>query len=505
MKSRGTEEMKPRAVYLEMKGIRKSFGATHALDGVDLRVQAGQVLALVGENGAGKSTLMKILSGVLHPDAGGMMLDGKPYTPRNPHDARLAGVAMVYQELSLAPHLSVTENIMLGMEPANFGVVNRSEARRLALDALAQLGHSDIPPNVPVGRLSVAERQIVEIGRALAIGCRVLVLDEPTSSLAAADIERLFVLIRRLRDQGKAIIYISHFLEEVKKISDRFVVLRDGRSVGEGKTKSTPLKRVVTLMVGREVTDFYPRSRRKSGDVILRANDLTGEAKPVAASFELHRGEVLGIAGLMGAGRSELLRTIFGLEPIRRGEIKLGVYSGPASPSLRWTQGMGMVSEDRKNEGLAMGLSVADNVTLSRLTGFGPAGMVFPRRQNQSASTWMDKLQIRCQGPGQRVIHLSGGNQQKVAIARLLHHDVDVFLLDEPTKGIDIGSKVEIYRLIDELAKRGKSVLFVSSYVPELLGVCDRVAVMSRGHLHRARPAKSLDESEAMMEATGAL
>jgi ribose transport system ATP-binding protein len=499
------EEMKPQALYLEMRGIRKSFGATHALDGVDLRVQAGEVLALVGENGAGKSTLMKIFSGVLRPDAGSMKLDGKSYTPRNPHDARLAGVAMVYQELSLAPHLSVAENIMLGMEPANLGVVNRSEARRLAMDALAQLGHSDIPPTIPVGRLSVAERQIVEIGRALAIGCRVLVLDEPTSSLNAEDIERLFVLIRRLRDQGKAIIYISHFLEEVKDISDRFLVLRDGRSVGEGKTKSTPLKRVVTLMVGREVTDFYPRSRRKSGEVILGVNDLTGLTKPIAASFELHRGEVLGIAGLMGAGRSELLRTIFGLEPIRRGEIKLGVYSWPASPSHRWMQGMGMVSEDRKNEGLATGMSVADNVTLSRLTGFGPAGTVFPRRQNQSASTWIDKMQIKCQGPRQPVVYLSGGNQQKVAIARLLHHDVDVFLLDEPTKGIDVGSKVEIYRLIDELAKRGKSVLFVSSYVPELLGVCDRVAVMSRGHLHRARPAKSFDERKAMMEATGAL
>ncbi|MBI3112740.1 MAG: sugar ABC transporter ATP-binding protein [Ignavibacteriales bacterium] len=489
---------------LTMKGICKCFGATVALGGVDLRVRGGEILALVGENGAGKSTLMKVLSGVLEPDAGTMTLDDRPFSPRNPQEARREGIAMVYQELSLAPHLTVAENIVLGMEPVRFGLVQRTTMERAAFEALSQLGHEDIPVGVRVDSLPIAERQLVEIGRALASGCKVLVLDEPTSSLTAGDIDRLFVLLRRLKEQGHAVIYISHFLEEVKRVSDRFVVLRDGMSVGEGTTGSVPMQEMITLMVGREVADLYPRSERIQGDVILDVTGLMGREKPSSASLKLHRGEVLGIAGLMGAGRSELVRAIFGLDPVRRGDIRLGAYSGPASPVRRWKQGMGMVSEDRKNEGLAVSLSVADNITLSRLNVFGPFGMLFPDRQDKAAQIWIEKLQVRSRGPRQPVASLSGGNQQKVAIARLLHHDVDVLLLDEPTRGIDVGSKAEIYRLIDELAANGKAILMVSSYLPELLGVCDRVAVMSRGRLHPARPVKELDEHTMMMEATGA-
>ena len=490
---------------LAMQGIRKRFGATVALGGVNLRVHAGEILALVGENGAGKSTLMKVLSGVIQPDEGSMKLDSRDFAPRNPHAARREGIAMVYQELSLAPHLSVAENIVLGMEPVRFGLVQRAAMERKAFEALSQLGHEDIPVGVRVDRLPIAERQLVEIGRAVASGCRIFVLDEPTSSLTAGDIERLFTLLRRLKGQGHTVIYISHFLEEVKEISDRFVVLRDGTSVGEGATGSTSLEQIVTLMVGRKVADLYPRSKRIQGDVILDVTDLMGREKPSSASLKLHRGEVLGIAGLMGAGRSELLRALFGLDPIRRGDIRLGAYSGPASPVKRWRQGMGMVSEDRKNEGLAVSLSVADNITLSRLNVFGPFGMLFPDRQDKAARTWIEKLQIKSRSPRQAVASLSGGNQQKVAIARLLHHDVDVLLLDEPTRGIDVGSKAEIYRLIDELAAKGKAILMVSSYIPELLGVCDRVAVMSRGRLRAARPVKELDEHGMMIEATGAL
>ncbi|HEX9829421.1 MAG TPA: sugar ABC transporter ATP-binding protein [Bacteroidota bacterium] len=488
---------------LEMRGIHKRFGATIALDGVDVRVQSGEVLALVGENGAGKSTLMKVLSGVVQPDAGNMLLNGKPFTPRHPHDARMAGVGMVYQELSLAQHLSVEENILLGMEPARMGFLNRPEMRRLAADAIAQLGRSDIRLDLRVGSLSIAECQLVEIARAVAVGCRVLVLDEPTSSLTVADSERFFELTHRLKKQGNAVIYISHVLEEVKQISDRFIVLRDGKSVGEGKTPSASTKQIISMMVGREVDDLYPRSKRKAGDVLLEVNNVAGDVKPVSASFELRRGEVLGIAGLIGAGRSELLRSIFGLDPVRRGEIRIGVYAGAASPVLRWTQGMGMVSEDRKNEGLAVSLSVSDNITLSRLDGFGPFGTVLPSRQDLATSTWVQRLNIKIQHLRQAVSSLSGGNQQKIALARLLHHDVDVFLLDEPTRGIDVGSKVEIYKLIDELATRGKAILMVSSYLPELLGICDRIAVMRRGELHSARPVADLDQHSVMSEATG--
>jgi ribose transport system ATP-binding protein len=502
---------RPAEPRLRMQGIRKRFGATLALGGVDLSVAPGEVLALVGENGAGKSTLMKVLSGAHRPDDGEMWLDGEAYRPRMPLDARRAGVAMIYQELSLARHLSVAENIVLGVEPGAGPVMGWKQARRIAADALRQLGRPDIPVDAPVGRLSIAAQQLVEIGRAVAIGCRVLVLDEPTSSLTRQDIRLLFDLVNRLKSQGISIIYISHFLEEVKEISDNFTVLRDGRSVGAGRTRDARTDEIIKLMVGRDVEDLYPRSARSAGDELLKFNGLAGRGKPQLASLSLRRGEVVGIAGLIGAGRTELLRTLFGLDPVKAGEVRVGTYFGPASPHRRWAQGMGLVCEDRKTEGLALGLSIADNLTLSLLKGLGPLGLVFPSRQERASRKWIDRLGIRCRAPGQPVGSLSGGNQQKVAIARLLHHDVDLLLLDEPTRGIDVGSKAQIYRLIDQLAtgdpstgRQPRAVLMVSSYLPELLGVCDRIAVMCRGRLGPARPVSQTNEHQIMLEATGA-
>lgn len=499
------------APRLRMEGVRKRFGATVALAGVDLTVRAGQVLALVGENGAGKSTLMKVLSGAHHPDEGSMWLDGKPYQPRNPLDARRAGVAMIYQELSLAPHLSVAENILLGVEPNSGPIMPWPKVRQTAADAMRQLGRPDIPIDVPVRKLSIASQQLVEIARAIAVGCRLLVLDEPTSSLTSHDIRLLFDLVRRLRSQGISIIYISHFLEEVQEISDVFAVLRDGKSVGAGTTADVPTSRIISMMVGRDVHDLYPRSNRQPGEQLLSAEDLAGLGKPQLASLEIRRGEVLGIAGLIGAGRTELLRTLFGLNPVKRGTIRVGVHTGPASPKARWGQGVGLVSENRKEEGLALGLSIADNLTLSRLRGLGPAGIVLPARQQTAARRWVDRLAIKCRSTTQSVGNLSGGNQQKLAIGRLLYHDVDLLLLDEPTRGIDVGSKAQIYRLIDELAcgdaatgRKPRGVLMVSSYLPELLGVCDRIAVMCRGCLGPARQVGQTDEQQIMREATGA-
>jgi ribose transport system ATP-binding protein len=556
-----------------MQGVRKRFGATLALDGVDLEVDRGEVLALMGENGAGKSTLMKVLSGAHQPDEGKMWLAGEPYHPRNPLEARRAGVAMIYQELSLAPHLSVAENILLGLEPGRGPLLDWASMRRQAAEAMAQVGHPEMRLDTPVARLSVGEQQLVEIARAVAIGCRVLVLDEPTSSLTREDIGRLFALVRRLKAQGHAIIYISHFLEEVKEISDRYTVLRDGRSVGGGETASAAEDQIIALMVGRKVDDLYPRSPRRPGDVVLEVRDLGGAAKPQSATLALRRGEVLGIAGLVGAGRTELLRAIFGLDTVRRGEIKVAALGeargetagvrrrtnhrgtedteagregsmararrGPdapmrpsvaapphslpaaasvssvplwllqsasrfrtssrsAAPAERWAQGMGMVSEDRKNEGLALGLSITDNLTLTCLPAF-----FSPARLDRGGREWADRLAVRYRGMRQSVGDLSGGNQQKVALARLLYHEADVLLLDEPTRGIDVGSKAEIYRVIDELACRGKAVLMVSNYLPELLGVCDRVAVMCRGILGPARPVEEVNAHQLMLEATG--
>jgi ribose transport system ATP-binding protein len=364
---------------------------------------------------------------------------------------------------------------------------------------MSQLGRPDIAPDLQVAKLSIAERQLVEIGRAVAIGCRVLVLDEPTSSLTLKDIGRLFELVRRLKAQGLAIVYISHFLEEVREISDRFTVLRDGKSVGEASTAETPNARIISMMVGRDVEDLYPRSPRHAGKVLLEVNDIAGSAKPQAASLELRQGEVLGIAGLIGAGRTELIRTIFGLDAVKRGNIKVAAYTGNSSPPQRWMQGVGMVSEDRKAEGLALGLSIADNLSLTKLR-----WLVSPSRQRAQSARWIDRFGIRCRSATQPVGHLSGGNQQKVAIARLLHHDVDVLLLDEPTRGIDVGSKAQIYQVIDELAGRGKAILMVSSYLPELMGVCDRIAVMCKGRLGNAVPVGQTNEHQIMLQATGA-
>ena len=486
---------------LQMRDIRKRFGATVALDGVNLEVAAGEVLALVGENGAGKSTLMKVLSGAHAPDSGEMFLEGQPYAPRSPLDARKSGVAMIYQELSLAPHMTVAENILLGLEPTRGPLLDLKVLRQSALAALEEVGLSHVAPETIVAELSVAERQLVEIARAVALGSRVLVFDEPTSSLTQADIRRLFALVNRLRASGHAIVYISHFLEEVMELSDRFTVLRDGKSVGGGVTAQAQPSDIIALMVGRDVADLYPRSKREAGEVVLEISGLSGpDGKPLGANLKLRRGHVTGIAGLVGAGRTELMRVIFGLDAVKSGEIKVGEYSGAANPAQRWDQGVGMVSEDRKIEGLALELSIAENLTMTKIPMF-----FNPLARQQTATKFAKDLSVKCASVAQDIGALSGGNQQKVAIARLLYHGADVLLLDEPTRGIDVGSKAQIYRVIDELALSGKAILMVSSYLPELLGTCDEIAVMNRGRLSEALPVSQVTEQSIMREATGAV
>jgi ribose transport system ATP-binding protein len=466
----------------EMRGVRRTFGATVAVDHVDLAVRPGEVCALVGQNGAGKSTLMSILAGALRPEAGTLWLRGEPFRPRRPLDARRAGIAMIHQELSLAPHLTVMENILLGDEPARAGIVRWEAMRGRTRQALARLGRSDISPDTIVGDLSLPAQQMVEIARALATGARVLVMDEPTSSLGRDDVRRLFDVIAQLKRDGHAIVYISHFLEEVREVADRIVVLRDGR-VTATLPATAPASDIVAAMVGQGLEQLYPRSPRQRGEPLLTIDDR-GES----AGLTLHRGEIVGIAGLVGAGRTRLVRTLF--------------------QRRQWAQGVGMLSEDRKGEGLAVSLSIADNLTLSKLDDFGPGPLVFPARQDRAAGHWIDRVKIRARSPRQAVEELSGGNQQKVALARLLHHDVDVLLLDEPTRGIDVASKAQIYALLDGLvaasAAKPRGILLVSSYFPELLGLCDRIAVMRKGRLGPARPASELTEHQLVLEATGA-
>jgi ribose transport system ATP-binding protein len=482
-----------------MSGITKRFGATLALNGVELTVEKGEVHALVGENGSGKSTLMRILAGAIQPDEGSMTLDGKPYHPASPMDARRAGIAMIYQELALCPDLSVTENVLLGMEDTRFGVVRRAEQHARVREALTRLGYPDLDLNAPVRTLPIAVRQVVEIARAVALGSTVVVLDEPTSSLTGHDTERLFEVVETLKAEGHAIIYISHFLDEIERLADRLTVLRDGNNVGALPAKEIDANGIVAMMVGRTIEDAYPRSQRTAGEVLLEVKDLAGRPKPDEATLELRRGEVLGIAGLNGSGRTELLRTIFGLEAVRSGKVRIGRYEGGGAPHQRWDQGLGMLSEDRKEEGLALSMPIADNLTLTKL----PV-LISSSKQAADSREWIDRMNVKCRGPEQAIGELSGGNQQKVAIARLLYHDVDVLLLDEPTRGIDVGSKEQIYGVIDALALQGKAVLMVSSYLPELLGVCDRIAVMHKGRLGTVRPVHEWTQESIMQEAAGA-
>jgi len=489
---------------LAMRGVSKRFGAVQALHEVDLSVQPGEVHALIGENGAGKSTLMRILAGALAADSGRIELAGQPYAPPDPHAARHAGVAMIYQELSLAPHLSVEEDILLGIEPRRFGLLRRSQLRQRAHQVLELLQHAELTPARKVGALSPGARQLVEVARALATDARVVVMDEPTSALASHEVERLPEVVARLRTRGVSVIFISHVLEELERIADRYTVLRDGRSVATGSLAGTTRAQLVEAMVGRSLSEIFPRVEHSIGAPVLELRALAGRRLPHEASCVLRRGEIFGIAGLMGAGRSELLRALFGLEPIAAGEVRVAAASDRGHPPwIRRQQRIGLVSEQRKEEGVALALSVTENLTLPVLGRVSRAGLVRPRAQRALAQQHCDALGVRCADLSQPIAALSGGNQQKVALARLLACDAQILLLDEPTRGIDVGSKAEIYRRIGELARGGKAVLMVSSHLPELLGVCDTIAVMRRGRLGAARPVQAWTQAELMQEALG--
>jgi ribose transport system ATP-binding protein len=485
----------------EVRGVRKSFGAVRALRGVDLTVCAGEVHALVGENGAGKSTLMKVLSGAHHADEGEIRMHGQPYEVTSPVQARQHGVAMIYQELNLAPDLSVAQNLVLGMETSIFGFAR--DPRELMHEKLAMLDHAHLDLDLPVRELPIGTQQVVEIARALVSEARVVIMDEPTSSLSAADAEALFKVVRRLADSGIAVIYISHFLEEIQRLADRYTVLRDGETVGTGSMQGVTLQDIVRLMVGRDLDEMFPYTPHEISETVLEVSALQGRRLPHDVSLNLHQGEILGIAGLVGSGRSETVRSLFGLQQadgtvrINGRDIRVASYS----PGKALRDGLDLLSENRKEEGLATELSIRLNTCLSSLGRLAKFGFISDRAEREVAEIERQKLAIKCDNTDQPASSLSGGNQQKVALARILHHDSDILFLDEPTRGIDVGSKAEICRLIGELAARGKAVVVISSYLPEVMGVCDTLAVMHRGRLSPVRPVAEWTEESIMLYA----
>ncbi len=492
---------------LTLDAIEKSFGPVSVLRGVTMSVAAGEVHALLGENGAGKSTLMRILLGVETADRGAMELGAETYRPRTPRDARARGVVMVPQERTLCLDLTVEENVVLGLEPTQGGFLQRRAARAVAERAM-QLVTGDprkIPLDVPARELRVADQQLVEIARALAQGgvadegsarvrARVLVLDEPTASLGHEDAARLFERVRALRDSGLAIILVTHFLRDVRAHADRYTVLRDGRVQGQGDPKTTPPERIVAEMLGRELqaarrdTEAAVEAAPKEDgrEVLLEVEGLAGVDRPRSVSFVLRRGEVLGIAGVVGSGRTETLRLIAGLDARRAGRIE-----------LRAPRGAGLLSEDRGGEGLMLQRSIAENVTLSRR---GPL-LATPASLFQEGAAWIERLAVRASGPDQPAGDLSGGNQQKVQIARLLREDYDVLLVDEPTRGIDVASKAQVMELLRDLAKQGKGIVLVSSQLEELVATCDRIAVLRGGELGPSKPASEWTEESLLLEA----
>lgn len=493
---------------LSLTSIGKTFGPTIALDGVDLELRKGEVHALIGENGAGKSTLMNIVAGALQPDDGQMQIDGQPYSPATPLESRRRGIALIHQELSLCPHLTVAENILMGIESSRLGWLNRERLTSRTNEVLRTFHHPDIRPEKRVAELPVAARQIVEICRAIAARARIILMDEPTSSLQRDDVVQLFSLIRKLSAEGISVVYISHFLEEVRQIADRYTVLRDGKSVATGEIRTTSDDELIAKMVGRSQQTLFPaRTRVKSSEVVLKVDALASPPLLKNASLELRRGEILGIAGLMGSGRTQLLRAIFGLERVTNGTITLNEMEGLRghSPAMRLLQGVGYLSEDRKGDGLALNLSVADNATVTRMSTCSRWGWLDLARQRAQTEALIKALKIKVRGVNQPVGALSGGNQQKVIVGRLLHQDADVLLLDEPTRGIDIGSKAQVYETIAQCAAQNKGVLMVSSYLPELFGMCDRLAVMSRGRLSEVRPIEEWTPESVLQAAIGSI
>lgn len=493
-------------ILLEFRNLGKSFFGVPAVKGVDLTLRRGEILCLVGENGAGKSTMMNMLGGVHVPDQGEMRLNGATYAPARPVDATEAGIAFIHQELNLFGNLSIAENVMVDRMPRYRGlpILNSRKMRRQAREAMEQVGLT-LSPDLPVDRLAPGEKQLVEIAKALAMDARIIILDEPTTSLTNRETEVLFALLKRLRTQGKSMIYISHVLADVMDLADEILVLRDGCRVGGGPVESFDIPRMISTMVGRPLQQLFPeRKRGPSGAPVLTVDGLSQPGIVKDISFALHRGEVLGVYGLMGAGRSEMARILFGLDPHQSGQVSIdGAPAALSGPRGSVAQGLAFVTEDRRHEGLLMDTAIRDNMALVGLPQLaGPGGVLRETQLEQSVADLAERLQLRSGDPTLRqpVRSLSGGNQQKVVIGKWVMEQPKVLIMDEPTRGIDVGAKFEVFSIMNQLAEDGAGILYISSELDELIGVADRLLVMHQGMI-TAEFSKDTFNREAILSA----
>src|SRR4051794_31921325 len=493
------------AAILALEGASKSYGAVRAARGVDIALPAGEGRALAGENGAGKSTIVRMLAGVQRPDDGDVLVDGEPAVFHGPADARDAGVAVIYQEPTLFPDLSVAENVMMGRHPlGSLRRIDRRALHRTVQDLMDRLGVR-LDPEQPVRGLSIADQQIVEIAKALSFDARVLIMDEPTAALSGHEVERLFGVVRTLQERGAAILFISHRLDEIFTICETVTVLRDGEVTHDGRTADMDTDELVRRMVGRELSKLFPKLEAEIGKPVLEVERLTREGVFIDVSFEVCRGEIVALAGLVGAGRSEVARAIFGIDKPDAGQVEVGGKRlKPGAPAAAMRAGVGLVPEDRRQQGLVMELSIERNVGLTRLQALGgKLGIIGSGAEAELASDWATKLQLKFHRLADPVGFLSGGNQQKVVLAKWLATGPKVLIIDEPTRGIDVGTKAEVHRLMSELAGQGLAVLMISSELPEVLGMADRVLVMHEGRIARELSRADADEESVVRAATG--
>ena len=492
----------PGKVLLEMKGIGKTFPGVKALQGVSLTVREGQVHALLGENGAGKSTLIKILSGAYTKDEGQIFFEGKPVEIRAPQDAQALGISTIYQEFNLARDLTIAENIFLGHLPKKGFAVDWDKVKAGSREILNTLG-VDLPVDTMVSTLSVAEQQLVEIAKSLNRQTRILIMDEPSAVLGEKDLDKLFQVVRSLQARGIGIIYISHRLKEIFELADEVTVLKDGRYIDTKLVSEVTMDDLVKLMIGRDLKDVYPKRDPAPGEVLLEVNNISRSKLVHDVSFKLHAGEIVGFAGITGSGRTELVRTIFGADPFR-GEMKvMGKPYRPHSPAEAIKHGIALVTEDRKAQGLLLKQNVAINTTVSGLSRLTRFGIIQLGRERALVKKMIQELSIKTPGPNFIVVNMSGGNQQKVILARWLSVGTKILIMDEPTRGIDVGSKSEIYQIMHELTKQGVGVIMISSELPEVLGMSDRIMVMRQGTIVKELSRAEASEEEIMKYAVG--